>query len=295
MRWLAVLPAVLLAACAVPSGPGHIEGENASLMIPPPPILIIPPPGEAMLADDAARLYAKDLADAFVALDVPAMAAPVQKRKPEWHLITSASLKNGQVRPAYAIAAPDQKIYGQMTGAPVDPASWSNGDPAALRQAAAADALALSKLLASVNATVQQSNPASLENRTPRVFLAQVTGAPGDGNNALALNMKRDLNGPDDLLVPTPGTADFLVDGTVEAQPAENDNLLVQIVWTVRDTSHRVVGKVTQLHELKPSDITPYWGDVAAAAAQEGAAGVQQVISNDRLHRVKTPAPNAGS
>jgi hypothetical protein len=61
--------------------------------------------------------------------------------------------------------------------------------------------------------------------------------------------------------------------------------MLVTLIWTVRDSNNRVIGQVTQLHDLNPSDITPYWGDVAAAAAAEGASGVQQVITNATLHK----------
>jgi hypothetical protein len=53
----------------------------------------------------------------------------------------------------------------------------------------------------------------------------------------------------------------------------------------VHDNYKRKIGQVTQLHDLNLADITPYWGDVAAAAAQEGATGIQQVIQNDRLKK----------
>jgi hypothetical protein len=46
---------------------------------------------------------------------------------------------------------------------------------------------------------------------------------------------------------------------------------------------------VTQIHDLDPADITPYWGDVAAAAAQEAAGGIQQVVSNAVLKKGQKP------
>jgi hypothetical protein len=39
------------------------------------------------------------------------------------------------------------------------------------------------------------------------------------------------------------------------------------------------------LHDLAPSDITPYWGDVAAAAATEAANGIHEAIVNATLHK----------
>jgi hypothetical protein len=42
---------------------------------------------------------------------------------------------------------------------------------------------------------------------------------------------------------------------------------------------------------LKATDITPHWGDVAAAVASEAASGVQQVVINARLHKAAAVPP----
>jgi len=287
MRRLVLLLPVLLAGCGTLPQPfyGNPGPEGAKLAIPPPPVLIIPPPTQALLADDSARLYAGDLASAFVTLDVPSIARPEQKT--DWRLITTASLNGSEVIPTYTVLGPDGKNYGSQTGAPVAAADWSNGNRQALNKAATTDALALCKLLAAVNADVQQSNPQSLENRPARIFMGAVSGAPTDGDNALALDISRDLPGADGILVDNPADADFAVSGQVKTQPDANSQMLVQITWTVRDSNNRVIGQVTQLHDLNPADITPNWGDVAAAAATEGASGVQQVITNATLHRIR--------
>ncbi len=285
MRWLVVLIPALVAGCGTLPQPfyGNSGPEAARLATPPPPVLIIPPPSQAMLADDSAKRYASDLASAFVALDVPSIARPAANT--DWRLVTTASLQGNNVLPAYTVLGPNGKNYGSQTGAPVAAADWSNGDPDALNQAATTDALALCKLLATVNASVQQSNPQSLENRPARVFMGTVTGAPTDGNDALALDIGRDLPGADLVLVDDPKQADFIVSGVVKTQPDSNQQTLVQIDWTVHDSEKRTIGQVTQLHDLNLADITPYWGDVAAAAAAEGASGVQQVITNATLHK----------
>lgn len=287
MRRLIVLTPLLLAACGTLPQPfyGNPGPQGAKLAIPPPPVLMIPPPSQALLADESAKTYAADLASAFVALDVPSIAGP--DRKTDWRLITTASLQGNNVIPAYTVLGPDGKSYGSQTGAPVDAGDWSNGNAAALSKAAATDALTLCKLLATVNASVQQSNPQSLENRPARIFMGQVSGAPTDGDSALALDITRDLPSADGILVDNPADADFAVRGQVETQPDSNSQMLVQITWTVTDSNGRVIGQVTQLHDLSPADITPYWGDVAAAAATEGASGVQQVITNATLHKTR--------
>jgi hypothetical protein len=262
--------------------PGKV---GAQLAVPPAPVLIIPTPGNAMLDDQSAAAYAQDLAAALAAADVPSIAGPATKH--DWRLTTTASISGQTVSPAYAITGADNKFYGSVTGAPVPAAAWANPTPAVLTAAANADSLIIAKKLAAVNAAIQGSNPESLENRPPRVFIGAVTGAPGDGDNALSLGITRDLPGPDIELVTDPKRADFTVTAIIKTQPDAKNQILVELDWIIHDANNRQIGQVTQLHDLAATDIIPYWGDVAAAAATEAATGIHEVITNAVLH--KTP------
>jgi hypothetical protein len=276
---------LLLAACGTLPEPfyGNPGREGAILSIPPAPVLMVPAPTGALLGDDAAKLYAKDLAAQLADMDVPSIYGPAAKG--DWQLVTTAKLAGNNVLPAYAVMGPNGKPYGQVQGAPVPAAAWADGTADALQDAAATDARPLSKLLANINARVQQSNPLSLENRPPRVFIGKVTGAPGDGDSALPLDLSRDLPSPDLELVTNAKQADFTVTGVVKATPSGQGQVTVELDWSVLDTNHRKIGQVTQLHVLAASDISPYWGDVAVAAATEAASGIQQVVINEKLKK----------
>ncbi len=286
MKRLAVLLPLALTACGTLPEPfyGNPGPMGARLSIPPAPVLMVPPPAAAALLDaKSAPIYAKDLAAALVNYDIPSIAgAPM---KGGWLLTTTASRNGESIIPAYVIIGPDGKTYGRQNGAPIAAAAWTQGDPAALNAAAAADAPALAKMLAAINARIQGSNPQSLENRPPRIFIGPVTGAPGDGNHSLPLNLARDLPGPDDVVVTNPALADFTVTGNIVVTPGQNGQVMVELDWSVRDANHRKIGQVTQLHPLALTDITPYWGDVAAAAATEAATGIQQVVANAILKK----------
>jgi hypothetical protein len=283
--FFAALAALLLTSCGTLPQPfyGNPGAEGAKLATPPPPVLIIPPPGQALLGDDAAKIFASDLATALVSYDVPSIAGPADKT--DWQLTTTAALSGNSVIPSYAITGPDGKSYGKQTGHPVGAQDWANGNPQALEAAANADAPALTKLLAGVNASVQQSNPQSLENRPARLYLGAITGAPTDGDSALALDIARDLPGINTVMVDHPSHADFVITGAIQSQPQPQNQILLQLSWTIRDSNGRVIGKVFQFHGLNPADITPHWGDVAAAAATEAASGILNVVTNATLHK----------
>jgi hypothetical protein len=71
----------------------------------------------------------------------------------------------------------------------------------------------------------------------------------------------------------------------VKAEPDKNGQTLITLNWSVTDANHRKIGQVTQLHDLGLSEITPYWGDIAAAAATEAATGIAEVVNNATLHK----------
>lgn len=284
-RFLLFLPLALAGCGTLPQpfygNPG--SPEAAKLAEPPAPVLMIPTPKTALLDDKSAALYAHDLAAQLANADVPSVAGPAVKDN--WQLGVSASVNGNVVEPAYIVIGPDGKTYGHQAGAPAPAAGWSNGDGTVLNTAAAADAATLAKLLTTINAQVQQSDPESLENREPRLFVGTVTGAPGDGDTSLPLNLARDLPGPDLELAKTADQADFTVTGTIKTKPAPQGQVQVELDWVVRDRNNRVAGQVTQLHDLDPNDIQPYWGDVAAAAASEAARGIGTVVQNEVLKK----------
>jgi hypothetical protein len=284
-RYVVLLTPVFLAGCGTLPQPflGRPGPQGAVLSVPPPPVLIIPPPHDALLGDSASQLYANDLAKALVAEDVPSIVRPVGKF--DWRLMARAKLSANQVIPTFTIIGPTGKVYGQSTGAAVCGQAWSDGNAATLNAAAISAAPDLAQQLGTINASVQQSNPRSLENRPARALLAQVSGAPGDGDHALALDVRRDLAQLGVVLVEHKQDADFIISGVVKVSPSPHQSRvsasdIVELDWLIHSQSGAFIGKVSQLHDLTPDQMAPYWGDVAVAAAHQAALGINQVIVN---------------
>lgn len=289
-KYIPFLLALMLVGCG--RIPGSLNGKpgamGAKLAIPPAPVLFVPIPSHALMSASAASSYAHDLANALVSYDVPSVAGASKQRN--WRLLIAAAQQGDQTIPAYHIIGPNGKVYGKLEGAPVPTQGWEQGDAALLTQTAARDSARLSSLLAQINARVQLSSPESLVNRTPRVFVGDVTGAPGDGDSSLPRDLSHNLSTASLDVVNNAKDADFTIAGHVETSPAGRGEEVVQLTWIVRDSNGRLVGRVTQLHELTPSDMSPYWGDVAQAATQQAAAGISNVIQNDIVKKPSGPA-----
>jgi hypothetical protein len=285
MKRLVLTLPFLLVACGTPPEPflGRPGLEGARLAQPPAPVLFIPTPLHADLSTVSAQAYTRALADALAAQDVPSVPGPVQGRN--WHLDVSAAKAAGQVTPDFAITGPDGKVYGRVEGTPQPQSAWEAATADVLSASARQDSVALSQKLSAINATIQQSNPESLENRTPRIYVGLVSGAPGDGDQSLPYNLAKDLGTPELEVTQNAQLADFTVTATVKSKPDVGGQVLVELDWQVKDSNGRVAGQVTQLHDLNPRDISPYWGDVAAAAATEAASGVQDVVRNAVLKK----------
>ncbi len=281
MKITALLPLLLLTGCGDLPRPfqGRPGAQALRLATPPPARLVIPAPGAALLSDPDASTLARDVAGALVAAEVPAFT---EKPQPgDWQLRLSASLSNGQVQPHYALLDSSGRPRGEVTGDRVPAAQWAQADPATLNAAAAEAAPQIVGLLRAVDATLKQSDPNSLYNRPARIFLAGVTGAPGDGNLSLSRQIRARLPDTGDEVVSRQEDADFIVKGTVKITSLPgNRQQQVEIHWLVFDPRGREAGDVAQGHDIDAGSLDHYWGDVSVAVADEAAGGVHEVITN---------------
>jgi hypothetical protein len=243
---------------------------------PPPARMAIPLPTDSLLTDAAAEAWSHSLADTLLAQELPVVAgAPMAG---DWRLVLSAETAGATVIPAYTVLDPKGQSEGSVKGPPVPASDWAAGDPATLKAAADEEAPKVVALMSSIEAHRQQSDPNSLLNRPPRIYLSGVTGAPGDGNAALTVQMNTRLPHLGDVMVDAAGNADFTVRGEIKTAPGAGKSLRVEIQWIVGDAKGRESGRVVQINEVPPGTLDRYWGEVAEVVATEAAGGVHEVI-----------------
>jgi hypothetical protein len=270
---------LLLASCGDLPEPfiGNPGATGRLLAQPPTPRLVVPPPENALLPDTASKQFADALAAGLQAQEVPAVAEKAKTN--DWRLITSAEQRGSNVVPMFSVLDPKGEDKGKAEGNPIPTAEWAAGSPAMLHQAAADAAPKISDLLTSIQTAMMHADPNSLYNRTAKVQIAKVTGAPGDGNVSLTKQMKTRLAALGPMVQDSTNGADFTVQGNVRMVPIGGGQQRVEIQWSVKAANGDERGKVVQLNDIPAGSLDHYWADVAVVVASEAAGGVNDVIA----------------
>ncbi len=284
---------LIVAACGDLPEPflGNPGATARRLSVPMTPMLAVPPPADALLGADGAQAYADSIALGLRKEEIPALVRAPGKN--DWRLAITAMRNGDRVVPRYAVLDPFGKEQGAIDGAAVPATGWTSGWPPALGQAADDAVPKIMAVMMSIRATRDRTDPNSLLNRVAKLYVPEVTGAPGDGNQALTRLVRERLREFGSLVQSTPENADFTVKGEVSTALLPDGQQKIEIVWTVTRPSGVVSGKVSQLNSVPPGTLDRYWGDVAAAVAQEASGGINTVVA--RFIGRDGSVPGAGS
>ena len=275
---------LLVSACGSLPQPffGQPGAAARRLSQPPPSRLAVAPPTQGLLPEDAAAAWASAVADALVAMEIPAVAggqAGGRGAGRDWRLALAAEWRDGAVVPSYAVLNPAGERQGVSEGQPIAMQAWAEASPATLRLAAADAAPGVASLLSRIEAARRQSDPNSLVNRPARIAFTGVTGAPGDGNASLPAQMRTRLAGLGMVVQDTAKDADFSLVGEVRLAPGSKGAQRVEVQWIVEDATGTERGRILQLNEVPPGTLDRHWGDVAVVVAEEAAGGVRDVVT----------------
>lgn len=246
------------------------------------PLLAVPPGTDTLLTDAANQDLAKQVATELQASEVPALVRVPEKT--DWRLITRAEHDADGVKPLFSVQDPQGKEEGSAEGERVPLEAWANADPALLHQVAAEAAPRIGAVLTSIQVAHDKADPGSLYNRPAKVLVTDVTGAPGDGDQALTQQMRARLAVLGPVVLTTPAGADFIVSGQVKIVPIPKHQERVEIQWIVKTAAGDERGRVVQLNEIPAGTLDHYWGDVAVVVGTEASSGVNDVILRQSGH-----------
>ena len=276
---IALLCSVGLTGCGDFPTPfkGNPGATAMRLAQPTAPLLVVVASDAAPLPAGGGQALADNVAAALQMEEVPAEAkAP---RPGDWRLIARLEARDGGVVPVFTVRNPTGEDKGDTEGSPAPEAAWAAADPALLRQEAAESAPRIAALLTSIRISHDRADPNSLLNRPAKVMVADVKGAPGDGNVMLTKYVRAHIAENGSIIQPTKSGSDFLIQGEVTIVPIPDHKERVEIVWTVNAANGDERGKVAQLNEIPAGMLDHYWGDIAVAVATEAAGGLNDVIA----------------
>lgn len=294
-RRLLLLAALLLpAACGDLPQPfrGRPGGLAGSLAQPPSVRIAVPRPGsDALLDSGGAERMADALANALRQNEVPATSgAPFPL---DWRVTMDASQDGRSVTPRYRLLDADGTELGTVSGRAVPFRAWADASAATLSDAARYAGPRIAELLLRAEAQRRGTTAESLMGTAPRVYLASVRGATGDGNVALAAQVRAALQRRG--MIPQENTvgAGFALTAQVDVTNSEMaGEQRVEIVWTVSRRDGQDLGRVVQINTVPARSLDRAWGDAASAAANEAAGGIRDVIRN--AGGFPAQDPNAG-
>lgn len=114
----------------------------------------------------------------------------------------------------------------------------------------------------------------------PRLWIDDVTGAPGDGNQRLATELYRQMIATGLRFARVPAEADYFVSANIDVAVIDTRTELAEIIWRVSDRNGLEIGQIRQQNPVPRGMLHENWGDTAMLAAEGGLAGVLAVLDS---------------
>ena len=163
---------------------------------------------------------------------------------------------------------------------------WREGKGAAVARlaAASADKLAILFLGHPPSAT-----PSEVKPKSPRIALAGVNGAPGDGGKSLAAAIEFLLKSQGVTLVADgKEKPDLVLAADVTIGKAKAGKQHIEILWRMTSADGKKIGTVAQQNDVVAGSLDGEWGNTAYLVATAARDGIMQLVIRGMPQRVKS-------
>ena len=113
-------------------------------------------------------------------------------------------------------------------------------------------------------------------------LVPSVTGAPGDGSQALAAALQKELSRNGVSLTDAASAQTYKVEGKVTVGADKDGKQPIEISWNVKDPAGKKLGTVTQKNEIPQGSLDGAWGKTADAAAAAAAQGIIKLLPGQK-------------
>jgi hypothetical protein len=118
----------------------------------------------------------------------------------------------------------------------------------------------------------------------PVLAVRGVTGAPGDGGEALLRAIDDALRRANiDVAPGREAKSIFTLAGRVEMSPPEGGKQQVRVRWILAAADGRELGQVSQENAVPAGSLDGAWGDIAYAVATAAAPGIADLLAHAKL------------
>lgn len=173
--------------------------------------------------------------------------------------------------------------YDQKLRVVVD--DWDKGVPTLMKRLADEAAPHLARLMPVEEGTRQDETASSA--RRPRLFVAAVEGAPGDGNDALARAMRLSLSANGIELVEKTGGDVFQLKGKASVAKADSKSEKLHVEWTLLDAKGDEMAAMDQEGLVPLGLLSKPWGALAGEIVAGTAIEVSALLKDAVTPRKK--------
>ena len=200
--------------------------------------------------------------------------------KDPWASVSGAVTQNIADKTAAQLGAwlPNQKGAAIASGGSSAPAAVGGPTTSQVSTQSSGDSAAAEK---PQRAAVSSTATASIARSGDLAVVPSVTGAPGDGNSALASALQGELT-RQGVAVTEQAASAYRVEGKVIVGSAKEGKQAIQIDWRVKDPQGKALGTVSQKNEIPEGSLDGSWGKTADAAAAAAAQGIVKLLPQQR-------------
>ncbi len=278
-RFLVLAALFVLAACGAVPRPFHAPADA-------PPNALAAPDASVDIRVEAvegtsqplARLLARSVAEELAALQLTAVAR--EKGSSRYTMSGQARTPEGDGPETHAVViewslreSGGDIVAIHSQGVEATREQWDFGDPRVVRQTGRDAAAAIVRLLEG-----EVTPPVSAAPLVRRILVVPIHGAPGDGNDSLALAVKQALRRSALIVTEDVASASYRLEGAVAVGPAHEGRQPVEVIWIVSHADGTEIGTVRQGNTVVAGSLDGSWGPMAAVIGAAAVEGIEHAV-----------------